>query len=86
MGDKNSWSRARGFIKHQAVDKDSWSKCLIDQRLSQEEFDLLSSRYGLKYRSISEFESLSLSERKWVLSMMDIAYKRGRFRRSGGQG
>ncbi|MED3440262.1 hypothetical protein P4393_12425 [Bacillus subtilis] len=61
MGDRNSWSRTS----------------INNQRLSQEEFDLLNLKYGLKYRSISEFESLSIPKRKWVLAMMAIAYKRG---------
>ncbi|MCY7948006.1 hypothetical protein P8891_06315 [Bacillus atrophaeus] len=67
MGDRNSWSRAS----------------INNQRLSQEEFDLLSLKYGLKYRSISEFESLSIPKRKWVLAMMAIAYKRGEQKESG---
>ncbi|MED1125438.1 hypothetical protein [Bacillus atrophaeus] len=67
MGDRNSWSRAS----------------INNQRLSQEEFDILSLKYGLKYRSISEFESLSIPKRKWVLAMMAIAYKRGKQKESG---
>jgi hypothetical protein len=47
--------------------------------LTKEEINILMCKYGLRYRTATEFYAFDDHTRKWIMRMMELAYEKGRY-------
>lgn len=55
--------------------------CNKFSNLSEEEMDTLTRKYGLRFRTATEFGGFDDRTRKWIMRLMEIAYEKGKAER-----
>lgn len=49
----------------------------LNYHVTDDEMALLQTKYGLRFRTASEFGAFDARTKKWILLMMNVAYEKG---------
>jgi hypothetical protein len=56
-----------------------------NMQATHEEIEILMRKYGLRYRTATEFGAFDERTRKWLMRMMELAYKKGKSDKNQGE-
>lgn len=77
-GSEIAWKVAEGEHQGKLIAKGHCKVIQKDYHVTDEEMDILMKKYGLRYRTATEFGAFDERTKKWILKMMELAYVKGK--------
>lgn len=73
-----AWKVADGKHEGKLIAKGHCKVIQKDFHVTDEEMDVLIKKYGLRYRTATEFGAFDERTKKWIMKMMELAYVKGK--------